>query len=87
MDGVASSVSDLIEHQSDYHEGFALSYFQCDLCDFYSDQRNKTKEHLKTEHNIDEYNPYKCRQCTFKVFNYAELSRHLSLHITELKVF
>ena len=50
-------------------------------------QRNKTKEHLKTEHNIDEYNPYKCRQCTFKVFNYAELSRHLSLHITELKVF
>ena len=47
LDTAALTISEIVEHYKEYHEGYALPYFQCENCDFYSNKFSDTKEHLK----------------------------------------
>ena len=72
VDTAALTISEIVEHYKEYHEGYALPYFQCENCDFYSNKFSDTKEHLKSEHEIDDFNPYRCSHCEYMT---PELSR------------
>lgn len=78
LDGVTFSVSELIGHHQSFHEGLPLPYFQCEVCEFSSKKKMQTKQHMKNEHNVDEYYPYKCQQCDFKQY---ELSHGFTRHV------
>ena len=53
-----------------------LPLYLCDNCEFSSSQISKTKEHLKTKHNIDNYKPYICSICDLKWDNSLSFIRH-----------
>ena len=57
------SVSDIVKHCQNMHEMQNLPFFQCEKCDYVSEKYSKTREHMKNEHNVVEYKPYKCTHC------------------------
>ena len=59
------------------NEGYALPYFQCENCDFYSNKFSDTKEHLKQEHEIDDYNPYRCSHCEYVTPELSRFAYHI----------
>ena len=65
-----------------FHKFAAVSQnsasFQCEICEFSSKKKMQTKQHMKNEHNVDEYYPYKCQQCDFKQY---ELSHGFTRHV------
>ena len=44
----------------------------------------QTKQHMKNEHNVDEYYPYKCQQCDFKQY---ELSHGFTRHVQGMSLW
>jgi hypothetical protein len=77
LDTAALTISEIVEHYKEYHEGYALPYFQCENCDFYSNKFSDTKEHLKQEHEIDDYNPYRCSHCEYVTPELSRFAYHI----------
>ena len=70
---IRQSIDEILEHHWTYHEMQKLPFFQCEMCDFYSTRRMQAVNHVKNEHNMDEYRPYKCKQYV-KYYDYADYS-------------
>ena len=57
------SIPELVTHHRQNHETQALPFYMCDHCDFVTEKLSNAKEHSKTIHGIEKYQPYKCQYC------------------------
>ena len=94
----AFSVPEIVRHHKDFHELQALPYFLCEVdnCEFYSKKLSETGEHMKNLHNTNEYKPYQCRHCDYKIgigksiqasagLASAKFAKHMLIHAQEKK--
>ena len=83
---IRQSINEILEHHWTYHEMQKLPFFQCEMCDFYSTRRMQAVNHVKNEHNMDEYRPYKCKHCSTKWRETKEFHIHLESHYKQTVV-
>ena len=47
---------------------------------------SETVQHLKTEHSIEDYKPYKCRHCDYKTGRITHFIKHVKSHLNAQNV-
>ena len=59
------------------HIEICTTIFQCESCNYHTKEKKKILYHMKNEHNIDNYKPYKCNKCNHNFPLISYLKRHI----------
>jgi len=76
----STSVIDIIQHHSEFHEDETPPYFKCNHCEFFAKKKRAVQEHSRKIHG-KHFIPYKCRTCGKKIGKIQTFRDHIKARV------